>query len=98
MKLHELETLNEYKEENRGLKQTAESLRGRNAALQESEAAHKLAAEGTSLALDSLIKALRIAVPNDLFDKIMARAHEISGAPAKDIKPNKRNRPLQVVP
>lgn len=95
---HELATLNEYKEENRGLKASCESLRERNETLLESEQAHKLAAQGTVLALDSLTKAIRVALPLDLFDKVMLRAKEISGAPAPDIKPNKRNRPSQVVP
>lgn len=89
---HELETLNEYKEENTALKLSCESLRARNAALLDRNGSLKLAAEGTSLALDSLIKAVRVALPTDLFDKVMLRAKEISGAPAPDIKPEKKAR------
>lgn len=102
MVAHELATLNEAREENIALKESCEALRARNAALQDRNGALENTVQGTAIALDSLIKAIKVALPADVFDKVMARAHDIAGAPvvlkapAPDIKPNKKNRPSQV--
>jgi hypothetical protein len=100
---HELATLNEYKEENRELKSSCQALREREESLRERNTTLENTVQGTTIALDSLIKAIKVALPSDVFDNIIKRAKEIAGVPVTlmeppvDRKPNKRNRPLQVV-
>jgi hypothetical protein len=93
---HELATLNEYKEENRGLKETNEHLRTRNSNLLERNAALKLTAEGHVLALDTVKRAIHHIGGAKLVKAIGMCAKDMIGVQPKDTKPNKRNRPSQV--
>jgi hypothetical protein len=93
---HELATLNETREENIALKASCENLRKRNEGLLERNVVLKDTVNGTTLALDGYMKAVRLIGGKKLLDAVTAAAKEIIGVPAKDTKPNKRNRPLQV--
>lgn len=98
MKGHELATLNETREENIALKKTCDHLRKRNDTLLERNVALKFTAEGTALALDAYMKAVRSIGGSKLMDEVTQGAKALMGAEPKKEKKAKKKQGLFLVP